>query len=287
MKEVSAVREIHANQITELIEKLFLQANYEIGADVMQALKNGIKHEASPMGKNILAQIYKNDIIAKRDKIAICQDTGMPVIFTEYGQEVTIVGGNFEEAVNNGVRKAYLNGYLRKSVVAEPLFHRTNTGDNTPAIIHTKIVNGDNIKFEVTPKGFGSENMSAVHMFAPSAGIDGVKQFVIDTVSNAGPNTCPPSVVGVGIGGTLEKACLMAKHAIMRGCDSPNPVPQYAAFERELLEEINRLGIGPAGFGGTVTSLAVNVEYYPTHIASIPVAVNLCCHAARHAEGVL
>lgn len=281
------MREIYASQVTDLIEKLFLQANYEISSDVMQALKDGVRKEVSTMGKDILAQIYKNDILAKRDQIAICQDTGMSVVFIEYGQEVTIADGDFYEAIHEGVRRAYRNGYLRKSIVAEPLFNRANTGDNTPAVIHTKIVRGDKIKFEVSPKGFGSENMSAVHMFAPSAGIEGVKRFVIDTVSKAGANTCPPSIVGVGIGGTLEKACVMAKHAVLRGCGRHNPEERYATLERELLEEINRLGIGPAGFGGRVTSLAVNVEYYPTHIASIPVAVNLCCHAARHAKGVL
>lgn len=281
------MREIKASEITVLVEQLLLQANYEIGEDVMNALEKSVEKETSATGRNVLNQIIDNNLLAKKEKVAICQDTGMVVVFVEYGQEVVVSGASFEAAVNEGVRNAYNEGYLRKSVVADPLFGRTNTGDNTPAVIHTTIVPGDKITIELAPKGFGSENMSMMKMFPPSAGIEGVKQFILDTVEHAGPNTCPPSIVGVGIGGTFEQACKLAKHALLRGCDQPNPSSKYAALERELLEAINQLGIGPAGFGGATTSIAVNIEYYPTHIASIPVAVNLCCHAARHAAGTI
>lgn len=278
------MREIKAINITTAVKELFLKANYVIGDDILKKLNEGIENDRIPLARNILEQIYENDILARNENVAMCQDTGMCVLFIEYGQEVFISGGNFEIAVNDGVRQAYGEGYLRKSVVDDPVFERINTKDNTPAVIHTKIVSGDKIKITVTAKGFGSENMSAVKMFPPAAGVNGVKEFVIQTVKNAGPNPCPPIVVGVGIGGTFEMACELAKRATIRPCGSHNLNIKYSQLEDELLQEINNLGIGPAGLGGDTTALAVNVEYFPTHIAGMPVAVNICCHAARHAE---
>lgn len=278
------MREIKAINITTAVKELFLKANYVIGDDILKKINEGIENDRIPLARNILEQIYENDILARNENVAMCQDTGMCVLFIEYGQEVFISGGNFEIAVNEGVRQAYSEGYLRKSVVDDPVFERINTKDNTPAVIHTKIVAGDKIKITVTAKGFGSENMSAVKMFPPAAGVNGVKEFVIQTVKNAGPNPCPPIVVGVGIGGTFEMACELAKRATIRPCESRNLNIKYSQLEDELLQEINNLGIGPAGLGGDTTALAVNVEYFPTHIAGMPVAVNICCHAARHAE---
>jgi len=281
------MRTIPASLITQTIKALCLEANFDIGQAMMDALNKRTQTEKSPLGQVVLSQITENDRYAKLEKIAICQDTGMTVVFIQIGQAVIIEGGDLNEAIHEGVRQAYSEGYLRKSVVKDPLFDRTNTKDNTPAVIHTQIIPGEQIKIEVMPKGFGSENMSTLKMFAPSAGINGVKQFILETVEKAGPNACPPMIIGVGIGGTFEKAALIAKQAVLRGVDHPNPDPNYANLELELIGEINKLGIGPAGLGGSTTALSINIEAYPTHIASIPVAINISCHASRHASRVL
>jgi fumarate hydratase subunit alpha len=281
------MRTLNADKITETVEALCLEANFDIGQPMMDALERQLKIEKSPLGQTVLKQIADNDKLAKFERIAICQDTGMTVVFIALGQDVSIIGGDLTKAVNDGVRAAYSQGYLRKSVVKDPLFDRSNTKDNTPAVIHTEIVPGDKIKIEVMPKGFGSENMSTLKMFAPSVGIEGVKQFILDTVDKAGPNACPPMIVGVGIGGTFEMAALIAKKAVLRGVDHPNPDPNYAKLEEELISKINKLGIGPAGLGGSTTALSINIEAYPTHIASIPVAINISCHASRHASAIL
>ena len=278
---------IPASRIRETVKALCLEANYDIGQPMLDALKKALHQEESPLGQSVIAKIIDNDDSAKTDRIALCQDTGMTVVFIDIGQDVSIVDGDLTQAVNDGVRSAYQDGYLRKSVVRDPLFDRSNTKDNTPAVIHTRIVPGDKIHIDVMPKGFGSENMSTLKMFAPSAGLEGVKRFILDTIEKAGPNACPPMVVGVGIGGTFEMAALIAKKAVLRGVNAPNPDPNYAKLEAELTETANRLGIGPAGLGGTTTALAINIESYPTHIASIPVAVNISCHASRHASAVL
>jgi len=277
------MREISWTTIKETVKELFLRANYEIGADILTKLREAANAEASPTGRAVLNQIIKNNEIAAVEKIAICQDTGMAIIFVKLGQEVHIVGGDFNEAINQAVREAYIEGYLRKSVVDDPLFSRKNTHDNTPAIIYVDLVPGDKIHLEVTAKGFGSENMSRLKVLPPAAGVQGVKDFVVAAVREAGPNPCPPVIVGVGIGGTIDKATQIAKKATLREVGTHNPDPRYAELEKELLQMINNLGIGPAGIGGTTTALAVNIEYFPTHIASLPVAVNICCHAARHA----
>lgn len=279
------MREIDYAQISLLVMRLLLEANYEIPEDIMLALKKAKESESMDFAKNILVQIIENNILAKKERLAVCQDTGMVIAFIELGQEVRLRGGMLENAVNEGVRMAYERGYLRKSIVSDPLFDRKNTQDNTPAIIHTRIVPGDKIRIDMTPKGFGSENMSALRMLSPSEGIEGFKRFVLETVEHAGPNTCPPSIIGVGVGGSFDYAGILAKKALLRGCGRNHADARYAALERELLEDINSLGIGPAGLGGLTTALAVNIEYFPTHIASIPVAVNMCCHAARHASG--
>ena len=276
-------RTISAGTITAAVKRLFLDCNYYIGGDILAALKNAREQEASPVGRSVLDQILENDAIAAEEQIPLCQDTGMAVLFVEYGDKVC-VDGDFEEAVTEGVRQAYRDGYLRKSVVSDPVFDRVNTKDNTPAIIHTKIVSGSTIKIIAGGKGFGSENMSAIKMLTPSYGAEGVKQFILDTVFAAGPNPCPPIVVGVGIGGTFERAAQLAKKATFRPVDSENPDPRYAEMERELLTQINMMGFGPAGLGGSTTALGVNIETAPTHIAGMPVAVNICCHAARHAS---
>lgn len=278
------MRNISVNQIKETVTELFLDANRYIGKDVTEKIKHFQSIEASPVGRNVLDQLLENNRIAAEDKVPICQDTGMAVVFVDLGQDVHLEGGDYEEAIQEGVREAYQKGYFRNSVVAEPLFSRVNTKDNTPAIIHTRIVPGDKVHILATAKGFGSENMSALKMLVPADGIEGVKNFVLQTVKNAGPNPCPPIIVGIGIGGTFEKAALMAKRMTARPLDQENPDPQYAELEKELLEKINRLGIGPAGIGGSTTALKVNIEYAATHIAGLPVAVNICCHAARHAE---
>ena len=276
------IRKIEASTVTETVRKLFMDCNYFIGDDVMNALKTARENEKSPVGKSVLDQIIENDEIAAMEQIPLCQDTGMAILFVEYGDRVVIENGSFEEAVQEGVRRAYDEGYLRKSVVSDPVFDRINTKDNTPAIIHTKIVPGDKIRITAGGKGFGSENMSAIKMLTPSYGVEGVKSFILDTVRAAGPNPCPPIVVGVGIGGTFERCAQLAKKATFRSIDSENPDPRYAELERELLEKINKMGFGPAGLGGTTTAIGVNIETSPTHIAGMPVAVNICCHAARH-----
>ena len=281
------MREIKAEVIQNAVRDLFLEANYFIGKDIYNKLKEQWELEESPVGKSVLKQIIENDDIAAREKIAICQDTGMAVVFVELGQEVQIVDGDFNEAINRGVREAYTAGYLRKSVVSDPLFDRKNTKDNTPAIIHVNIVPGDKVRITVTAKGFGSENMSSLKMLKPADGVEGVKRFVVETAINAGPNPCPPIIVGVGIGGTMEMAAILSKKAILRPIGQHNGDMRYAQLEDEILEEINKSGIGPAGLGGRTTALAVHIEHFPTHIAGLPVAVNICCHASRHAETVI
>ncbi len=278
------IRRIDASVITKTVKKLYMDMNYFIGEDILSALKKARENETSSTGKDVLSRLIENNDIAAKEEIAICQDTGMAVMFVEYGDRVAIENGSFEEAVQEGVRRAYIDGYLRKSVVDDPVFDRVNTKDNTPAIIYTSIVPGDKIKILAGCKGFGSENMSAIKMLTPSAGIEGVKKFILDTVRTAGPNPCPPVVVGVGIGGTFEKAAMLAKKATLRPIDTKNPDIRYAELEDELLVEINKMGFGPAGLGGDNTALDVNIEYFPTHIAGMPVAVNICCHAARHKE---
>ncbi len=278
------IRKVSASVITDTVKKLFMDMNYFIGEDILTALKNAEETEISPTGKNVLSQLIENHKIAKEEEVPICQDTGMAVLFVEYGDKVVIGGGSFEEAVQEGVRRAYIDGYLRRSVVTDPVFDRVNTKDNTPAIIYTSIVSGDKIKILAGCKGFGSENMSAIKMLTPSAGIEGVKKFILDSVRYAGPNPCPPIVVGVGIGGTFEKAAMLAKKATLRPINTENPDERYAELERELLAEINQMGFGPAGLGGLNTAIGVNIETFPTHIAGMPVAVNICCHAARHKE---
>lgn len=280
------IRTIKAETITDTVERLFKDLNYNIGNDISEALCNAQKNEESPVGKAVIAQLLENNKIAAEEKIPICQDTGMAVLFVEYGERV-VIDGNFKEAVEEGVRRAYIGGYLRKSVVTDPVFDRVNTKDNTPAIIYTDIVEGDKIKILAGCKGFGSENMSQIKMLTPSAGIEGVKQFILDAVKYAGPNPCPPIVVGIGIGGTFEKAAQLAKKATLRPINTKNEDPRYAKIEDELIEEINKMGFGPAGLGGNTTAIGVNVETYPTHIAGMPVAVNICCHAARHKEAVI
>ena len=280
------IRTIKAETITDTVERLFKDLNYNIGNDISEALCNAQKNEESPVGKAVIAQLLEDNKIAAEEKIPICQDTGMAVLFVEYGERV-VIDGNFKEAVEEGVRRAYIGGYLRKSVVTDPVFDRVNTKDNTPAIIYTDIVEGDKIKILAGCKGFGSENMSQIKMLTPSAGIEGVKQFILDAVKYAGPNPCPPIVVGVGIGGTSEKAAQLAKKATLRPINTKNEDPRYAKLEDELIEEINKMGFGPAGLGGNTTAIGVNVETYPTHIAGMPVAVNICCHAARHKEAVI
>ena len=281
------MREVKIKQIKNKIKELFLQANYYINKDLMVKLEKALKCETSPIGKFVLKMIIENNKIASREEVPICQDTGLAVVFVEVGQEVHLVDGDFAGAINQGVKEAYQEGYLRKSVVDDPVFERKNTKTNTPAIIYTDIVPGDKIKLLVTPKGFGSENMSTIAMLKPADGAEGIINFVVETVKKAGPNPCPPTIIGVGIGGTIDKAMVIAKKAIIRKIGQPNKNPKYAALEKEILTKINNLGIGPAGLGGNITSLAVHIDYLPTHIAGMPVAVNVCCHAARHAEGII
>ena len=276
------IRQIKAETVTETVKQLFLDCNYFIGKDIMTALEKARENEKSEVGKSVLTQIIENDKLAAKEEVPLCQDTGMAILFVEYGDKVVIEDGSFEDAVNEGVRQAYKDGYLRKSVVNDPVFDRLNTKDNTPAIIHTRIVKGDKIKITAGGKGFGSENMSAIKMLTPSYGIDGVKKFILDTVRTAGPNPCPPIVVGVGIGGTFERCAQLAKKATFRAIDTHNEDKRYAKLEDELLESINKMGFGPAGLGGTTTAIGVNIETSPTHIAGMPVAVNICCHVNRH-----
>lgn len=255
--------------------------------DLIQRLRKALGEENSPIGKYILKMILENNKIASREEAPICQDTGLAIVFVEVGQEVCLIDGNFTEAINQGVKEAYQEGYLRKSVVDDPVFERKNTKTNTPVIIYTDIVSGDKIKLLVMPKGFGSENMSSLGMLKPADGPEGIINFVVETVKKAGPNPCPPTVIGVGVGGTADKAMVIAKKATARKIGSYNKNVKYAAMEKEILKKINNLGIGPAGLGGNITSLAVHIVYFPTHISGLPVAVNVCCHAARHAEGIL
>ncbi len=280
------MREISVNTITEAVAKLCIQANCVLNDDVYCALENAKKTEKSEIGKEILCQLTENADIAKDETVPICQDTGMAVVFVEIGQEVHITGGLLTDAVNEGVRKGYTEGYLRKSVVSDP-FIRVNTNDNTPAIIHYDIVGGDNVKIIVAPKGFGSENMSKIYMLKPSAGIEGAKDAIVQAVDEAGPNPCPPMVVGVGVGGNFEMAAYLAKKALLRPIGSHSDKPHLREMEEELLERMNNLGIGPQGLGGVTTVLGVNVESYPTHIAGMPIAVNISCHVTRHAEVIL
>ena len=281
------MREISAETIQKTVYDLILRASYRIGDDVCRAVSEAREKEPSPAGRAVLGQLLDNYAIAREEGVAICQDTGMCVIFLDVGQDVHVTGGDLNEALNRAVHDAYTEGYLRKSVVRDPLYQRENTRDNTPAVVHTRIVPGENIDIRVTPKGFGSENMSRIKMLVPADGEQGVIDFVVDAVRQAGPNPCPPVIVGVGIGSTMEGAALMAKRMTARSLDEPNPDPRYGELEQKILRRINALGIGPAGIGGRCTALAVNIMTAPTHIAGMPVAVNLCCHAARHAHAVL
>lgn len=276
------MRTIQVTIITDTIKELCIEANYRLSEDMCRVFENARQTEKSPLGKQILDQLSDNLQIAAADQIPICQDTGMAVIFMEVGQDVHFEGGNLEDAIQEGVRKGYVEGYLRKSVVNDPLI-RENTKDNTPGVIHYSIVPGDKVKITVAPKGFGSENMSRVFMLKPADGIEGVKNAVMTAVKDAGPNACPPMVVGVGIGGTFEKCALMAKQALTRPAGEHSNILYVKEMEEELLERINKTGIGPGGLGGTTTALAVNINTYPTHIAGLPVAVNICCHVNRHA----
>lgn len=280
------IRTVQTEIITETIKKMCIEANYSLYSDMVKAMRKAEEKEESVLGKQILAQLQDNLEIAASDMIPICQDTGMAVVFLEVGQDVHFEGGSFEDAVNEGVRRGYTEGFLRKSVVGDPIL-RENTKDNTPAVIHTRIVEGDRVKITVAPKGFGSENMSRVFMLKPAEGLEGVKNAILTAVKDAGPNACPPLVVGVGIGGTFEKCALMAKKALTREVGKHSDIPYVRKLEEEMLEKINCLGIGPGGLGGTVTALAVNVNTYPTHIAGLPVAVNICCHVNRHTVCVL
>ena len=275
------MRTLNVEEISKNIKEMCIEANHFLSKDMDIAMKNAVSTEKSPLGKKILSQLQDNLKIAGKDMIPICQDTGMAVVFLEIGQDVHFEGGNLEDAVNEGIRRGYVDGYLRKSVVKDPIL-RENTKDNTPGIIHYKIVPGDQVKIKVAPKGFGSENMSRVFMLKPADGLEGVKEAVLTAVKNAGPNACPPMVVGVGIGGTFEKCALMAKEALTREVGSHSDIPYVKELEEELLERINKIGIGPGGLGGSTTALAVNVNTYPTHIAGLPVAVNICCHVNRH-----
>ena len=274
------MREIDVSRVEEAVRGLFLSACCEIGEDVLSLLHSGLEKEESPFGREVLRQLIENDLLAREKQMPICQDTGMAVIFMEIGQDVHFTGGDINAAIENGVRRAYREGYFRASVLS-PL-ERVNTKDNTPAVVHMRIVSGEQVKITAAPKGFGSENMSRLWMLTPSQGIEGVKDAVVETVRLAGGNPCPPVVVGVGIGGTAEYAMLMAKHSLTRECGKHADDPLLADMETELLERINRLGIGPQGLGGTTTALAVHIEQMPTHIAGLPVAVNMQCHAARH-----
>jgi len=280
------MREINANQIKEKVKELFLAANFHIGEDVLNAIKEASVKENSETGKNVLSMILDNYKVAANEVLAICQDTGLAILFIKLGQEVHI-NGNWEEAINEGVKEAYVEGYLRKSAVTDPVFDRKNTKTNCPAIIYTDIIPGDKIEFLVTPKGFGSENMSRLAMMKPADGPEGIVDFIVETVKIAGPNPCPPTIVGVCVGGTTDQASVTAKKATLRKVGEHNPDPRYMDMEKQALEKINNLGIGPAGLGGNTTSLWVNIDYKPTHIAGMPVAVNICCHAARHASGII
>ena len=280
------IRSIDTSIITENIKEMCVEANHYLSKDMDQALKKAVDTEKSELGKKILNQLQENLMIADKETIPICQDTGMAIIFMEIGQDVHFEGGNLEDAINEGVRLGYTEGYLRKSVVKDPIL-RENTKDNTPAIIHYSIVPGDKVKITFAPKGFGSENMSRVFMLKPADGIEGVKNAILTAVADAGPNACPPMVVGVGVGGDFEKAAIMAKQALTRNVDEHSDIPYVCELEKEMLQKINCMGIGPGGLGGTTTALAVNINTYPTHIAGLPVAINICCHVNRHAVRIL
>lgn len=280
------MRSVQVGEITKNIKEMCIEANYFLSPDMKKVFDESVKKEESPLGKQILHQLEENLEIAGKDQIPICQDTGMAVVFIKVGQEVHFEGGSLSEAIHEGVRQGYTEGFLRKSVVRDPI-DRVNTKDNTPAVIHYEIVEGDSIDLLVSPKGFGSENMSRVFMLKPADGIEGVKEAVLTAVRDAGPNACPPMVIGVGIGGTFEKCALMAKHALTGNLEEESPIPYVRELEKELLLKINQSGIGPGGLGGRVTAFAVNVETYPTHIAGLPVAVNICCHVNRHVHRVI
>lgn len=280
------MRTVQAEDIKNAVKEMCISINYQLSDDMKSCMDQAVQKEKSVLGKQILCQLEENLKIAREDRIPICQDTGMAVVFADIGQDVHIEGGYIEDAVQEGVRRGYQEGYLRKSVVGDPLV-RTNTGDNTPAVIYYSVIPGDQVKLTVTAKGFGSENMSRIYMLKPAQGIEGVKDAIVRTVEEAGPNSCPPVYVGVGIGGTFEKAAIMAKRALTRPAGQHSEIPYVRAMEEELLERINRLGIGPGGLGGTVTALGVNINVYATHIAGLPVAVNICCHVNRHAVRVL
>lgn len=280
------MRELNVRDVTQKIKEMCIRAAHELPEDMKAALDAAVKEEKSPLGGRILEQLQENLRIAEKERIPICQDTGMAVVFIRIGQDVHFVGGELEAAVQEGVRQGYAEGFLRKSVVKDPIY-RENTKDNTPAVIHYDLTSGDQVEITVAPKGFGSENMSRIFMLKPADGIDGVKNAILTAVKDAGPNACPPMVLGVGIGGTFEKCALLAKKALTRNITERSEIPYVQQLEQEMLEKINRLGIGPGGLGGAVTAFAVNIETFPTHIAGLPVAVNICCHVNRHAHCVL
>lgn len=280
------MREVNVSIITDNIKEMCIEANHFLTDDMKNVFENAVKNEESALGKQVLGQLEENLKIAGEDMIPICQDTGMAVVFINVGQDVHLTGGDITDAINEGVRRGYVEGYLRKSVVKDPIY-RENTKDNTPAVIHFNIVPGDKVDITVAPKGFGSENMSRVFMLKPADGIEGVKKAILTAVKDAGPNACPPMVVGVGIGGTFEKCAYLAKKALTRDLNEESPVEYVRNLEKEMLEKINKLGIGPGGLGGTQTALAINIETYPTHIAGLPVAVNICCHVNRHSHRVI
>lgn len=280
------MREVNVSIITDNIKEMCIEANHFLTDDMKNVFENAVKNEESALGKQVLGQLEENLKIAGEDMIPICQDTGMAVVFINVGQDVHLTGGDITDAINEGVRRGYVDGYLRKSVVKDPIY-RENTKDNTPAVIHFNIVPGEKVDITVAPKGFGSENMSRVFMLKPADGIEGVKEAILTAVKDAGPNACPPMVVGVGIGGTFEKCAYLAKKALTRDLNEESPVEYVRDLEKEMLEKINKLGIGPGGLGGTQTALAINIETYPTHIAGLPVAVNICCHVNRHSHRVI
>lgn len=280
------MRKVDVTEITKNVKEMCIEANHFLSEDMKKVFEQAVQKEKAPLGRQVLNQLKENLEIAGAEMIPICQDTGMAVIFMKVGQEVHFEGGNLTEAVNEGVRQGYVDGYLRKSVVKDPIY-RDNTKDNTPAVIHYEIVEGDQVDITVAPKGFGSENMSRIFMLKPADGIEGVKESILTAVKDAGPNACPPIVIGVGIGGTFEKCAVMAKHALTRDLEEESPVPYVRELEKEMLKKINSLGIGPGGLGGTVTALAVNIETYPTHIAGLPMAVNICCHVNRHIHRII
>ena len=284
---MSNIRKVDSLLVMNAIKKMFLESSYVIGKDVYNSISAAALDEDSLIAKEVLDQLLKNNDIAMEERIPICQDTGYSVVFVDIGQEVAVENGSLTNAIEEGVRQAYEEGFLRKSIVDDPIFERKNTNDNTPPVIHYNIVEGNKIDIMITAKGFGSENMSAIKMLSPSDGLEGVEKFVLETVKNAGPNPCPPIIIGIGVGGTMEKAAIMAKKATMREINKYNENINYENLEKELLVKINELGIGPAGFGGKTTALAVNVDYYPTHIAGLPVAINISCHASRHAHVIL